>query len=154
MEPNFDHPFEGASRTVGGSIRGKATGNVFSLADAPDIMQDRIQAQGLVKVYKSCIDTTSDTIKPSMVLKSEVTPSLVPVLKKLSRRYSPISSKFLHHSQPLNLASATLQDLTKGFMFLKRGIGLLKAGTMMPLKRMRRLSGQLLMENMYSLSVL
>jgi hypothetical protein len=86
-------PSEGASRTTGGTIRGKAIGNVFSLADAPDVMQDRIQAQGLVKVYKSCIAAT-DLVNPSMVVKTEVTPSLVPILKKLSRRYSPVSSKF------------------------------------------------------------
>ena len=90
-------PLEGASRTVGGVIRGQARGNVFSLADAPDAMQDRFQAKGLVKVYKSCIDTFSD-FKPTMVLKSEVTPSIGPILRNLSRRYSPVSSMFLHYS--------------------------------------------------------
>ncbi|KAF8344692.1 hypothetical protein F5887DRAFT_1075111 [Amanita rubescens] len=86
-------PSEGASRTIGGTIRGNATGNLFSIADAPDVMQARIQAKGLVKVYKSLIDTTSDlnSIKPYMVVKTEAAPSLVPILKKLSRSYSPVS---------------------------------------------------------------
>lgn len=75
-------------------MRGKATGNVFSLADAPDIMQDISPVKGLVKVYKSCIDITSNAVKPSMVLKTAVGPTLEPVLRALSRKYSPVSSKF------------------------------------------------------------
>lgn len=95
-------PLEGSSRTIGGIIRGRATGNFFNFADAEDIMEDRVQVQGLVKVYKSCVDIATDP-KPTMVLKTEVTPSIIPVLKHLSRKYSPVGSKC--HCCPIFLLS-------------------------------------------------
>jgi hypothetical protein len=96
-------PSEGASRATGGFMRGNATGNLFSIADASDldVLDAGIQAKGLIKVYKALVDTTS--VKPFMVVKSGVEPSLVPILKKLSRSYSPVSSKLLHHFKFLSL---------------------------------------------------
>ncbi|KAK2463875.1 hypothetical protein APHAL10511_004106, partial [Amanita phalloides] len=81
---------QGASRITGGIIRGNATGNVFSLADSPDLMPRIIQPQGLVKVFKSCIDISNDQIKPNLVLKTQVTPSLVNILQDLGGKYSPV----------------------------------------------------------------
>lgn len=78
---------------MGGIIRGQATGNVFSLADASDIMHDRIQPQGLVKVYKSYTNIDIDLVKPNLVVKAHVTPTLAPILKTLSRKHSDPSSK-------------------------------------------------------------
>lgn len=91
-------PSEGASRSVGGIIRGQATGNTFSFADDSELMSDRIQAQGLVKVYKSCIDAIGE-VKPNLVVKTDVTASLGPILKKVSKMYSPVSSKSFIKSQ-------------------------------------------------------
>lgn len=80
----------GASRTSGGIIRGRALGNVFNFADADSSLGSESRI-GRVNVYLDNVDP--GTVKPKMVLKTEVTPRLKPVLKNLARRYSPIRSE-------------------------------------------------------------
>jgi hypothetical protein len=87
-----DLPSEGASRTTGGILRGNAAGNVFSHGDAPDLLKDSVSVWGKVKLYKSLgINPAKEDAQ--FVMRVKVGPSLVPILKKLARSYSPISSK-------------------------------------------------------------
>lgn len=64
------------------------------MADASDVMPGKIKAEGLVKIYKSCPDDIKE-VKPDMVVKANVTPTLAPVLKAVTRKYSDPSSKLL-----------------------------------------------------------
>ena len=85
-------PSEGASRTTGGILRGKAAGNVFSHVDALDLLNDTVSSWGTVKLYK-VLGSNPARDEPQFTMKSKVGPSLVPILKKLARSYSPLSSK-------------------------------------------------------------
>jgi hypothetical protein len=80
----------GASRVSGGVLRGRAYGNVYNHADAETNfgLESRM---GKVHIYTSRVDPT--LAKPEMVLKAKVTPKLKPILKTLSRGYSPVRSK-------------------------------------------------------------
>jgi hypothetical protein len=86
-------PLEDSSRTVGGSTRGRALGNVFSHADAGEILSEAGSKpiKGVVKIFKSCIDPTHT--KPAFIIKSAVGSKLVPLLLDLATRYSSVSSK-------------------------------------------------------------
>lgn len=90
--PNSPHNLQGASRTTGGIFRGRALGNVFNHADAFDIMDyGKLDQKGIVQVYTSHTDS-----KPLMTMKHTMTTTLAPILKSLSRCYSPVSSELLH----------------------------------------------------------
>lgn len=92
--PTSPEHLYGASRVTGGVFRGRAQGNVFNNADADELIQYNMQPHmGKVQVYVSDVDPT--VTKPKWSLKHKVTSKLKPVLKALSRQYSPISSKFL-----------------------------------------------------------
>lgn len=81
---------QGASRTTGGILRGRAQGNVFNYAD--DTHEPYIAPRkGKVFIYQSPRDPK--TTKADISITSEVTPHLKPVLKTLARRFSPVSSK-------------------------------------------------------------
>lgn len=83
---------QGTSRTTGGIFRGRALGNVFNHADAFDILaNDKVDQKGIVQVYASHTDS-----RPLMTMKHKMTPTLAPILKALSRHYSPISSKIFN----------------------------------------------------------
>jgi hypothetical protein len=81
---------QGASRTTGGFSCGRALGNTFNLADAPDYEMDLdISLAILGKVY--IYDSTSDlmdldpkTVKPQHILKTDVSRTIAPVLTKLA----------------------------------------------------------------------
>jgi hypothetical protein len=81
---------QGASRTTGGVLRGRALGNVFNHADGGDNIYVGPR-KGKVLVYQSPKDPMNQ--KPDMSITSEVTPRLKPVLKSLARKYSPVRSK-------------------------------------------------------------
>lgn len=87
-------PLEGASRTAGGILRGNALGNVFSHADTPNILPDTASVWGKIKVLKA-FDVNPATDGPEFTMKAKVVPYLVSILKKLSRSYSPVSSKII-----------------------------------------------------------
>jgi hypothetical protein len=81
---------QGASRTTGGVLRGRAYGNVFNRADGDEEIHVRPR-KGKVLVYQSPRDPI--THKPDMSITSDVTPRLKPILKTLARGYSPVRSK-------------------------------------------------------------
>lgn len=81
----------GSSRTTGGSTRGRATGNVFNLADAADDIDMLVPRLGKVHLYNSQVDPFQ--IKPSRVLKIDVQFSMAPVLKSIADKWSPIESE-------------------------------------------------------------
>ena len=86
---------QGALRITGGTIRGRARGNVFNFADGPDMFCDEVGGRpkvGKVLLYTSMGDP--ETTKPAMSLKHEVSPTLAPVLAKLAKRYTRINSMF------------------------------------------------------------
>jgi hypothetical protein len=80
----------GSSRTTGGILRGRAQGNVFNHADGPDQVYVAPR-KGKVYVYQS--PRIPDATNSDTSITCEVTPQLKPVLKALSRRFSPVSSK-------------------------------------------------------------
>lgn len=95
---------EGSSRVTGGFSRGHALGNAFNFADAEDVDMDSAvgPVEGKVLLYFSNqnpadVDFTS---KPSASFKHEVIPTIKPVLKAISGRFSPVKSKsnynFIH----------------------------------------------------------
>lgn len=83
---------QGASRTVGGTIRGRALGNNFNFSDYEDMDVFGEPVFGKVKVFNTNSDPSSS--QPIMGFKHKVTPTLGPVLAKLARQYSPVRSKF------------------------------------------------------------
>jgi hypothetical protein len=84
-------PLEGASRTTGGILRGRAHGNFFNMGDARDVDNSLGQAIGKVKVFRPGQDPALS--KPQMTLKAKIGGNLGPVLDDLAIRYSPIKSK-------------------------------------------------------------
>jgi len=91
----------GASRTTGGILRGRAHGNVFNHADGADPIHVAPRV-GKVYVYQS--PRVPDPKNSETSIKCEVTPQIKPVLKALARRFSPVSSKsyFLIYVQQKN----------------------------------------------------
>jgi len=85
---------QGASRTSGGIIRGRAIGNIFNIADAPGIQDDFLPTPTPGKVYlysaSDSLQLDPARVKPNSVLKVDVSPSLAPILAKIARKYSPI----------------------------------------------------------------
>jgi len=91
---------QGASQTTGGFSHGHALGNTFNIADAPDYEMDlnlTLAIPGKVYIYDSCSHLTDldlTTVKPSCILKTDVSRTLAPVLTKLACKYSPVRSMF------------------------------------------------------------
>jgi len=84
---------QGASRTSGGIIRGKALGNVLSLADAPEVLSEKVKpVKGEVRIFTSLADPTH--LKPVLVAKINTTTSLIETLNQMRKKYLPIASKF------------------------------------------------------------
>jgi hypothetical protein len=81
---------QGASRTTGGVLRGRALGNVFNHADDKDNIYVGPR-KGKVLVYQSPKDPMDH--KPDMSITLEVAPRLKPVLKSIARKYSPVRSE-------------------------------------------------------------
>jgi hypothetical protein len=92
---------QGASCTTGGFTHGRALGNMFNVADAPDYEMDidvMLSIPGKVYIYESSselVDLDPNTVKPLCVLKTDVSQTIAPVLTKLAHKYSPIHSMFL-----------------------------------------------------------
>lgn len=93
--PQSPPRLQGASRTTGGIIRGRAYGNALNHADfiefgsVNELPLPSVSQQGRVHVY-----TASDQASPAMSFKHPITSSLAPVLRSLARRYSPASSRY------------------------------------------------------------
>ena len=91
---------QGASRITGGFSRGRALGNTFNVADAPDYEMDldlTLAISGKVYIYDShsqLADLDPITVKPCRILKTDVSRTFAPVLTKLAHKYSPVLSMF------------------------------------------------------------
>lgn len=86
---------QGASRTTGGVFRGHAHGNVYNFGDPLDIFQGELAPRtGKIHLYTERVDPS--ITKPILTFKNEVTLTLAPVLRKLERRYSPVSSELFN----------------------------------------------------------
>lgn len=82
---------QGASRTTGGYSRGRALGNTLNHADFSDILDTKEIRKGKVYIYTTRSDPPA--LKPYMVYKHDVVSHLGPILKSLSRDFSPPRSK-------------------------------------------------------------
>lgn len=83
---------QGASRTEGGILRGRAKGNVFNFGDAdedPVPQAPRAKVVGRVLVYEH----GGAGAEPRFSMKQEVTSSLESVLVQLGDMHSPVRSK-------------------------------------------------------------
>ncbi|TFK34088.1 hypothetical protein BDQ12DRAFT_592142, partial [Crucibulum laeve] len=91
---------QGASHTSGGLFHGQAHGNHKNHADFNSFLDtDLGPVMGKVHLYVSDqnpanIDPTS--LKPTMSLRVEITPTIGPVVQKFAKKYSPISSSGAH----------------------------------------------------------
>jgi hypothetical protein len=85
---------QGASRTMGGILRGHALGNVLNLADADPFGPSSVMhnSKGTVFVYLSQNGNRGNLneMKPDMTVNTIVTDTLGPVLNKVGGLYSPI----------------------------------------------------------------
>ena len=87
-------PLQGASCTSGGVIRGKASGNVLSHADAPEILEQKIKSvKGEVRLFTSLVDPTN--LKPVLIVKTNIDTNLALVLKQMRKKYLPIEGEKL-----------------------------------------------------------
>ncbi|KAF8885043.1 hypothetical protein BD779DRAFT_1442756 [Infundibulicybe gibba] len=88
--PNSPPRAFGASRTVGGILRGKALGNTPNLGDYSEM-----DPQGKVRVYLSNTDPAEvdhTEMRSSFSMNHPVVSNVAPVLQALDGRYSPIRS--------------------------------------------------------------
>jgi hypothetical protein len=84
-------PLRGASRITGGTTRGRATGNIFNMADtAVEDIEMTVPRTGKVHLYTSLVNPAQ--VKPSRILKIDVQFSMGPVLKSIAAKFSPIQS--------------------------------------------------------------
>lgn len=93
---------QGASRISGGTSRGHAQGNVFNLADAMDVLAQgpghRMASRGKVYVYTSPLNPTTlvpEEMKPMATVKVVTSETIAPMLQQVSRRFSPVRSKYI-----------------------------------------------------------
>jgi len=91
--PSQVEDLQGASRTTGGFIRGKATGGHFKWGDASQFVDHGSELQsaplGKVLLYAS----RDEDANPHLSINTQTVNQLPPILKKLSAKYSPIRSK-------------------------------------------------------------
>ena len=107
---------QGSSRVTGGILRGRALGNVFNNAEACDVFGSEHESRiGRVQIYTVPADPT--TAKPNMELKHEVTPKLIPVLKALGRKYSPVRSKISNLLHMLEFDVIFLDENRRVFLY-------------------------------------
>ena len=96
-----DDKLQGASRTSGGILRGRAQGNVFNLADVKYVLEQghglEMGSRGRVYIYSSSLNPTTldpEEMKPMTTVKVMTSQTIAPLLKQVTRRYSPIRSKY------------------------------------------------------------
>jgi hypothetical protein len=116
---------QGASRTTGGILRGRALGNVYNFADHTDVVAQQGKVIGKVHVYTT--HGNPDESKPYMMLKHEVTHRLTPILKKLGNQYSPIKSTCPEIFSIL-IVYGFFQNKTNVSLYMRMISGLLKVG--------------------------
>lgn len=92
---------QGASRTSGGILRGRAHGNVFNFADVTDVLKQdpdyRMASKGKVYIYSSSSNPTTlspEMMKPMATVKVITSETIAPMLQQVTRRFSPVRSKY------------------------------------------------------------
>ena len=88
---------QGASRTTGGVLRGRAHGNNPNLADFADHGDPLIPLIGKIYLYITANDPATwdfKTMKHQLVIKYQVTSSLARILTEIGDRHSPVRSKY------------------------------------------------------------
>jgi hypothetical protein len=83
---------QGASRTTGGILHGRAAGNVFNIGDAVHVTANpevQAVASGRVLVY----DNNAADADPLFSMKHAITTDLKPILRRLADKYSPVRSE-------------------------------------------------------------
>lgn len=98
---NSPKRLQGASRTTGGILRGRAHGNVFNFADARDVLdqdpQHVMASRGRVYIYTSPLNPTTldpEQMKPMATVKVTTSQTITPMLQQVTRRFSPVRSKY------------------------------------------------------------
>ncbi len=85
-------PLLGASSTTQGILRGRAQGNVFNMADAEKHVDMGIGGLfGKINIYNPGDDPS--TVKPQLVIKTEVDNHIAPVLTEVGELHTPPKSK-------------------------------------------------------------
>jgi len=98
--PLSRHELQGASRTTGGVLRGRAYGNNPNIADLADPDESLIPIIGKIYLYITANDPIAwdfTTMKHHFVIKTNVTSSLAKILMEIGDRHSPVRSKFLFY---------------------------------------------------------
>jgi len=95
--PTPSHNLQGASCITGGFAQGRVVRNNFNFADAHDLQQDldiMLAVPGRVHLYESLdhFSINLTTQKPDRMIRVSVASTLVPVLKMVAEKYSPIKS--------------------------------------------------------------
>jgi hypothetical protein len=99
--PDTTKHLQGASRTSGGVSRGRALGNIFNFADVKEVLTQHPNhgtvSKGRVYVYLSSSNPTSlnpETMNPMATVKVTTSPTIAPILQQVTRRFSPVRSKY------------------------------------------------------------
>ena len=85
---------QGSSCATGGILQGQALGNVFNLADGPELKDKEHPLTGKVFIYTTHTPNVSETTLFT-VFKHPVVGQLAPILKKLSQLFP--NSKYQDH---------------------------------------------------------
>ena len=91
--PLSRHELQGASRTTGGVLRGRAYGNNPNIADLADPDESLIPIIGKIYLYIAADDPVTwdfTTMKHRLVIKHQVTLSLARILMEIGDRHSPV----------------------------------------------------------------
>jgi hypothetical protein len=103
--PKEPIPAYGSSRSTGGSARGRALGNIFNIADAGEVWSDfnypdGEPTKGKIYLYISDLNPAIVDIPESSfivnVYDTAKCRTVQDVMKRGSRDYSPIRSKFFY----------------------------------------------------------
>lgn len=101
--PPISPPRYGASRTVGGIIRGRAYGNVPNHADEKYTSDETgLLPTPLGKLNLFITHMDPKTNNPYMSLKYPMGSTLEPILTKIARSYSPIRSMLFYFFSRFN----------------------------------------------------
>ena len=94
--PLSRHELQGASRTTGGILRGRAFGNNPNIGDLVDQDDSLIPLIGKIYLYITADDPIAwdlTAMKHRLVIKHQVISSLAKILTEIGDRHSPVRSK-------------------------------------------------------------
>jgi hypothetical protein len=89
--PDTTKHLQGASRTSGGVLWGRALGNVFNFANVTEVLMQHPShetvSKGRVYVYLSSLNPTSlnhETMNPMATVKVTTSPTIAPILQQVT----------------------------------------------------------------------